>query len=150
LKNRELTSFRREHVGFIFQSYNLLPSLSARDNAQIGAVLQKDPSKRIPVDEIFEKMGLKEVINSNIKNLSGGQQQRVSIARALAKNPQILFADEPTGALDSVTAEKIIELLLDINKKYKTTIVFVTHNTSLKKIATKIINVVDGKVSVEK
>ena len=149
LQNRELTTFRRENVGFIFQSYNLLPSLSARDNAEIGAILQRDPNKRIPVAEIFKKMDLIELIDSNIKNLSGGQQQRVSIARALSKNPRIIFADEPTGALDSVTAEKTINLLLDINKKYKTTIIFVTHNQSLTRIATKVINVKDGKVSVQ-
>ena len=147
LKNSELTSFRRENVGFIFQSYNLLPSLSARDNAKIGAILQKNPEKRIPVEEIFKKMDLLNLIDSNIKNLSGGQQQKVSIARALSKNPHIIFADEPTGALDSVSADKIIELLLEINKKYKTTIILVTHNPSLKSMADRILNVSDGNVS---
>ena len=149
LKNNELTTFRRENVGFIFQSYNLLPSLSAKDNALLGSILQRDPNKRIPIKEIFEKMNLGNMIDSNIKNLSGGQQQRVSIARAIAKNPKILFADEPTGALDSVTSSKIVDLLLYINKKYKTTIVFVTHDESLIRIASKVIVVNDGKVSTK-
>ena len=147
LKNNELTTFRRDNVGFIFQSYNLLPSLSARDNAKIGSILQKNPKKRIPVEEIFRKMDLINLIDSNIKNLSGGQQQKVSIARALSKNPHIIFADEPTGALDSVSASKIIDLLLEINKKYRTTIILVTHNPSLKTMADRILNVSDGNVS---
>ena len=149
LTNSGLTLFRREYIGFIFQSYNLLPSLSAGDNVEIGRNLQRLPQKRMDVNELFEKIGMKDLVNTNIKNLSGGQQQRVSIARALAKNPEIIFADEPTGALDTQSAEKIIDLLLEINKKYKTTIILVTHNPNLTKIANMVINVTDGKVLVK-
>ncbi|XP_023214089.1 uncharacterized protein LOC111616975 [Centruroides sculpturatus] len=128
LKDPEMTQFRRDNVGFVFQSYNLLPDLNARDNVKIGQVLQKDPQKALDVEDLFNDLGIKEVLNQDIRNLSGGQQQRVSVARALSKNPTIIFADEPTGSLDQKTTLKVIRLLASINKKYGTTIIVVTHD----------------------
>lgn len=148
LKSRELTEFRRANVGFIFQSYNLLPSLNAKDNAEIGRSLQLDGNRRMELKDLFDKTNMANEYEKNIKNLSGGQQQRVSIIRALAKNPNIIFADEPTGALDSKTSESVIELLLEINKKYKTTIVIVTHDNSIIDKADKVLKVKDGRIEL--
>lgn len=150
LSNSELTTFRRHNVGFVFQSYNLLSELNAMDNALMGSQLQIDGNKRLDVKELFEKVGLEGSEKKAIGELSGGQAQRVSIVRALAKNPEVIFADEPTGALDSKTSEKVLDLFKDINKKYNTTIVFVTHDEKIAKLADKLIRVEDGKVTIEK
>lgn len=149
LSNKNLTVFRRKNIGFIFQSYNLLNSLNAKDNAKIGAALQKENNKKMDIEEIFNSIGMADKINSNIQDLSGGQQQRVSIARALAKNPNIIFADEPTAALDEETSTKVLKLFNEINKKYGTTIVIVTHDNNIKKIVNKVIEVRNGKASVK-
>lgn len=150
LKNSELTTFRRNNVGFVFQSYNLLAELNAYDNAMMGRQLQMDGNKRLDVNELFERVGLGGHQKKAITELSGGQLQRVSIIRALSKNPDIIFADEPTGALDSKTSEKVLDLFTEINKRYNTTIIFVTHDENVSKLADKIIHVTDGKVKVEK
>jgi len=150
LKNSELTTFRRNNVGFVFQSYNLLSELNAYDNALMGRQLQTDNNKRLDIKELFEKVGLKGFEKKAVGQLSGGQMQRVSIIRALAKNPQIIFADEPTGALDSETSDKVLKLFSDINAKYKTTIIFVTHNIEVAKLADKVIHVKDGVINIEK
>lgn len=149
LKNAELTTFRRNNVGFVFQSYNLLAELNAYDNAMMGRQLQTNGNKRLDVKELFERVGLKGQEKKAITELSGGQMQRVSIVRALAKNPELIFADEPTGALDSKTSEMVLELFDEINNKYKTTIVFVTHDKDVAKLADKVIHVIDGQVKVE-
>lgn len=150
LSNSELTTFRRHNVGFVFQSYNLLSELNAIDNALMGSQLQIDGNKRLDVKELFKKVGLEGSEKKAIGELSGGQAQRVSIVRALAKNPEVIFADEPTGALDSKTSEKVLELFKEINQKYNTTIVFVTHDEKIAKLADKLIRVEDGKVTIEK
>lgn len=150
LKNKELTTFRRNNVGFVFQSYNLLAELNAYDNAVMGRQLQIDGNKRLDVKDLFKRVGLEGHEKKVISELSGGQLQRVSIVRALSKNPDIIFADEPTGALDSKTSEKVLELFSEINKKYKTTIIFVTHDENVTKLANKVIHVNDGKAKVEK
>ncbi|WKX02390.1 ABC transporter ATP-binding protein [Candidatus Mycoplasma mahonii] len=149
LSNTDLTTFRRNYVGFVFQSYNLLSELNARDNVEIGRRLQKDGNLRLDVQELFERVGITDELNSSVGELSGGQLQRVALIRALSKNPSIIFADEPTGALDSKTSDKVMKLFKEINKKYKTTIVLVTHNNQVTKMADKIINVSDGKVTVQ-
>lgn len=149
LTNKELTTFRRNNVGFIFQSYNLLPELNARDNAEIGRVLQIDGNKRGNIEEIFEGINMSGRINSPVNALSGGQAQRVSIARALAKRPQIIFADEPTGALDSETSKQVLDLFKKLNKESKTTIIFVTHDKEISKIADRVLVVKDGVAKFE-
>jgi putative ABC transport system ATP-binding protein len=146
LKDSELTKFRRNNIGFIFQSYNLLPTLNVLENAKIGQVLQADKSKRISLDEIFNDIGMEENKNKRVDEISGGQQQRVSIARAVSKNPKIIFADEPTGALDQNTARKVLKIFLDLNKKYKTTVVLVTHDRDISKLGNKIIHVKNNQI----
>ena len=149
LKNSELTTFRRHNVGFVFQSYNLLSELNVKDNAEIGRQLQISNNKRLDIKELLEKVGLEGYDKKSVNELSGGQSQRVSIIRALSKNPSIIFADEPTGALDSETSKKVLELFKTINEKYKTTIIFVTHDESISKLANKILRVKDGRVTVQ-
>lgn len=144
LTSKELTTFRRNYVGFIFQSYNLLPELNARDNAELGRALQIDGNKRADIAKLFESIGIGTKVKSPIKEMSGGQLQRVSIARALAKKPDIIFADEPTGALDSESTEKVLQLFKDINKTLKTTIVLVTHDRSIASLADRVLVVKDG------
>lgn len=148
LKDHQMTYFRRKNVGFIFQSYNLLSDLNAYDNAKIGQVLQPDKAKVLSIEELFSDMGIKHILKQDIRNLSGGQQQRVAIARALAKNPQLIFADEPTGSLDSESSQKVIELLKQMNSKYRTTIIVVTHDPEWMKVADQVLQVKDGKVIV--
>ena len=149
LKNSELTTFRRNHVGFVFQSYNLLSELNAEDNAQMGRQLQTSNNRRMNISELFTKVGIGGLEKKTIGELSGGQMQRVSIVRALSKNPDIIFADEPTGALDSKSSEMVLDLFKEINKKYKTTIVLVTHDMNVTKLADRVIEVNDGKVKIQ-
>ncbi|CAF0726003.1 unnamed protein product [Didymodactylos carnosus] len=146
LTDSQLTRFRRDNVGFIFQSYNLLPTLNAKENAKIGQQLQTDKSKRLPIEQVFSDIGMDAHVNKRIDEISGGQQQRVSIARAISKNPILLFADEPTGALDENTAKKVLKIFLDLNEKYKTTIILVTHDKDIAKLAHKIIRVRNNKI----
>ena len=142
-----LTTFRRNNIGYVFQQYGLLPNLTVKENIQIGQNLQHNRSRFISIDEILKSIGLESQASKYPNELSGGQQQRVSIARSIAKNPNILFGDEPTGAIDQQTSKNIMNLFVDINKKYKTTIVIVTHNPILAELATMVIYVSDGTVS---
>lgn len=139
----QLTSFRRENLGFVFQQYNLLQNLNVRENIEIGAAVSKNP---LDIDEIINKVGLGEEKNKYPYQLSGGQQQRVSIARSLVKNPNIIFCDEPTGALDEETGKKVLEILCELNNTYKTTIVMITHNTSIALMADRVIRMNSGRV----
>lgn len=145
-KDGQLTKFRRDNIGFIFQSYNLLSDLNAQDNAKMGQVLQSDKSKVISIEKLFNDMDMGHLLKQDIRNLSGGQQQRVAIARALSKNPEIIFADEPTGSLDTLSSKQVVKLLKDINANYGTTIIVVTHDQSYKKIADHVLEVVDGQI----
>lgn len=142
----ELTRFRRNNVGFIFQSYNLLPSLNASDNVEIGRNLQNNASRRLSINDVFQEIGMKDSIKKKVYQLSGGQQQRISIARAISKNPILLIGDEPTGALDQKTSLQVLKLFRDFNKNEKTTIILVTHNTNIAKLADKIIHIFDSKI----
>lgn len=146
LKDSHLTDFRRKSIGFIFQQYNLLPHLTAKENAEVGANLSSKKENGISLNEIFSTIGLEEHVHKFPHQLSGGQQQRVSIARALAKNPSILFCDEPTGALDEVTGRIVLNVLCEINKKFKTTIIIVTHNPNISKIADSVIKIKNGEI----
>lgn len=142
----QLADYRRDNLGFIFQFYNLVPNLTVRENIQVCEYLTDDP---LPMDDLIETLGLTEHQNKFPLQLSGGQQQRCAIARALVKNPKLLLCDEPTGALDSKTSRDILVLLEEINEKYGTTMLIVTHNNSIKNMVHKVIFIKDGLVSKE-
>ena len=146
LKTPKLTQFRRDNIGFVFQSYNLLPSLNVHDNIEVGRSLQTDPSKRVHIKELLEKMDMQGNARKMVYELSGGQQQRVSIARALAKSPSIVIGDEPTGALDTETSVKVFELFQKINKELESTVIIVTHNPAVAKLAHRVIHIKNGKI----
>ncbi len=146
MDNSALTNFRRHYVGIIFQSYNLLQNLTARENIEIGAYLASTDKKTIPIDELMDILEISDLADSYSYQLSGGQQQRFSIARAIAKNPDLLFCDEPTGALDQKMSRKVLKTLLMIQRRYKTTIILITHNEKFSQIADTVIRFKDGKV----
>ncbi|MBS6096965.1 MAG: ABC transporter ATP-binding protein [Streptococcus vestibularis] len=144
LNDNELSIYRQDIVGFVFQFYNLIPSLTALENINIAAQL----TGNVEESEIFlDKVGLSHRKNNFPNQLSGGEMQRVSIARALAKKPKLLLCDEPTGALDSKTGQKIIELLQEASKDKDVAVVMVTHNAEFKKFADKVIYLKDGKIN---
>ncbi len=146
LKGDSLADYRRDNLGFIFQFYNLVPNLTVKENIQVCEYLAKDP---LNMDELLETLGLTEHQNKMPSQLSGGQQQRCAIARALIKNPKLLLCDEPTVALDSNTSRDILVLLEQINEKYGTTMLIVTHNNSIKNMVHKVIFLKDGLVKKE-
>lgn len=146
MKNKTLSEYRRAKLGFIFQFYNLVPNLTVRENIQVCEYLSDNPLR---MEELLDVLGLTEHQNKFPSQLSGGQQQRCAIARALIKNPKLLLCDEPTGALDSNTSRDILSLLEEINEKYKTTMVIVTHNNSIKNMVHKVIYLKDGLVKTE-
>ncbi|AVP63599.1 ABC transporter ATP-binding protein [Clostridium botulinum] len=146
LKSKELSLYRRNYLGFIFQFYNLVPNLTLRENIQVCEYLSKES---LDLDELLEVLGIKEHKNKFPSQLSGGQQQRCAIARALIKNTKLLLCDEPTGALDYKTSKEILILLEEINKKYGTTMLIVTHNTVIKDMVHKVIKIKDGQISNE-
>lgn len=146
LKQSQLSDYRRDNLGFIFQFYNLVPNLTVRENIQICQHIAENP---LDMDELLETLGLTEHQNKFPSQLSGGQQQRTAIARALIKNPKLLLCDEPTGALDSKTSRDILILLEQINAKYGTTMLIVTHNNSIKNMVHKVIIIKDGLVKKE-
>ena len=146
MKNNALSDYRRDNLGFIFQFYNLVPNLTVTENIQVCEYLTKDP---LDMEELLDVLGLTEHRNKFPAQLSGGQQQRCAIARALIKNPKLLLCDEPTGALDSNTSRDILVLLEQINAKYGTTMLIVTHNNSIKNMVHKVIFLKDGVVKDE-
>lgn len=146
LKQNELSDYRRDNLGFIFQFYNLVPNLTVKENIQVCEYLSEHP---LNMDELLETLGLTEHQNKFPSQLSGGQQQRCSIARALIKNPKLLLCDEPTGALDSKTSKDILVLLEQINLRFGTTMLIVTHNNSIKNMVHKVIVIKDGQISRE-
>ena len=141
--DKQLSQYRRKHLGYIFQSYNLVPNLTVRENIEVGAYLSDKP---LPIDELIELLGLEAHKNKRPNQLSGGQQQRTSIGRAIVKNPGLLLCDEPTGALDYNTSKEILKLIEDINNKYGSTIVIVTHNVAISQMAHQVINLHDGRI----
>ncbi|MCR5587900.1 MAG: ABC transporter ATP-binding protein [Lachnospiraceae bacterium] len=146
LKKDELNEYRRANLGFIFQFYNLVPNLTVKENIEVCKYLTDSP---LDMDELLEVLGLTEHSNKFPSQLSGGQQQRTAIARALIKNPKLLLCDEPTGALDSNTSREILKLLEEINEKYGTTMLIVTHNNSIKNMVHRVIYIKDGRISKE-
>lgn len=146
MKPEALSDYRRENLGFIFQFYNLVPNLTVRENIQVCEYLTKNP---LDMEELLATLGLTEHQNKFPSQLSGGQQQRCAIARALIKNPKLLLCDEPTGALDSRTSRDILILLEEINQKYGTTMLIVTHNNSIKNMVHKVILIKDGQIKQE-
>lgn len=144
LNDKELSDYRKDIVGFVFQFYNLVPSLTSLENISIAANLTGSANQ----SELFlEKVGLSHRRNNFPNQLSGGEMQRVSIARALAKKPKLLLCDEPTGALDSKTGQKIIELLQEASKNKDVAVVMVTHNAEFVEYADKVIHLKDGNIS---
>lgn len=144
LSQEKLSDYRRDNLGFIFQFYNLIPNLTIRENIEVCAYLTKNP---LNIDELLNTLGLTQHQNKFPAQLSGGQQQRCAIARALVKNPRLLLCDEPTGALDSKTSRDILILLEQINVKYGTTMLIVTHNTAIKDMVHRVIKIKDGQIS---
>lgn len=144
----ELARLRNQHVGFVFQFHHLLPEFSGLENVMIPGLLQGARKKEVEeqAKELLSRMGLAERWNHRPGELSGGEQQRVAIARALINNPSVILADEPTGNLDSSTAETIFELLREINEKNRQTILVATHNRSMAEKMDRVIAVVDGKI----
>ena len=141
---KELTTYRRYDIGFVFQFYNLVQNLTVVENVELATEICKNP---LNVMETIEAVGLKERKDNFPAQLSGGEQQRVAIARALAKNPKLLLCDEPTGALDYNTGKAVLKLLQDTCRKYKMTVVVITHNLALTPMGDKVIKVKNGKVS---
>ena len=144
LNEHELTKYRRTDIGFVFQFYNLIQNLTALENVELAVQLCKD---HLDPKEILTKVGLKNRLNNFPSELSGGEQQRVAIARSIAKNPKLLLADEPTGALDFKTGKQILKLLEDVCRKEKITVIIITHNSILASMADKVIKINNGTVS---
>ena len=142
--NKLLTEYRKDEIGFVFQFYNLLSDLTVKENVELAVEICKNP---LDIDEILNNLGLKNKKNNFPSQLSGGEQQRVSIARAVAKNPAILLCDEPTGALDYETGIKILKVLTEINKQFRKTIIVITHNSSIGRIADRIIYLKSGEIT---
>ena len=140
---RELTRFRREHVGFVFQFYNLIGSLTALENVELVTDLAEEP---MPAREALALVGLTERIDHFPAQLSGGEQQRVAIARAVAKRPDILLCDEPTGALDYQTGKVVLEVIAKINRELGTTALIITHNAAIAGMADRVLRLADGRM----
>ena len=139
-----LTRYRRDHVGFVFQFYNLVPSLTARENVRLVTEISRRPMRP---EEALELVGLADRMHHFPAQLSGGEQQRVAIARAIAKRPDLLLCDEPTGALDSKTGVVVLEALLRVNAEFDTTTLVITHNVAIRGIAHRVINFANGRIA---
>ncbi len=151
LNAQKLADFRRDKIGFIFQQFNLIPTLSVIENVMLPLLpikMKKDKCYQAAI-EVIEKVGLHIRGKHLPRELSGGEQQRVAIARALINKPKIILADEPTGDLDSKTGEKILDLLMTLNKKEKVTIIYATHNNEIAELTERRITLEDGKIIKE-
>jgi len=151
LSDDKLAKFRNQNVGFIFQFHHLLPEFTAIENVMIPQMINGTSYNQAKVrsEELLNTVGLKERTDHKPAELSGGEQQRVAVARALANHPKIIFADEPTGNLDSVNSEEIHKLILDLRKNFGVTFVIVTHNQNLVNLADHIYEIKDGKIAVK-
>jgi putative ABC transport system ATP-binding protein len=139
-----LTAFRRDHVGFVFQFYNLVPSLTARENVALVTEIARNPMRP---EEALERAGIAHRMDHFPAEMSGGEQQRVAIARAIAKRPEVLLCDEPTGALDSKTGIAVLEALVDVNRELGTATVLITHNAAIRQIAHRVVVIADGRIA---
>lgn len=146
LNERGLTQYRRDHVGFVFQFYNLVPSLTARENVALVTEIARNP---MPPDEALAMVGLTDRRDHFPAQLSGGEQQRVAIARAIAKNPAVMLCDEPTGALDSATGIKVLEALVEVNRRIGATTLVITHNAAIREIGDRVLRFADGRIIEE-
>jgi putative ABC transport system ATP-binding protein len=141
--DRKMTKFRKDNLGFIFQTYNLLEHLNVYENVLVGAKLGRNKKG---IDKILKTLELDRHKKKKMHELSGGEQQRISIARAIAKNPKVMFCDEPTGALDEKTGKKVLESLVEVNEVFKTTMIIVTHNPGIALIGDRVIKMNSGKI----
>lgn len=137
----QLTAYRRNNIGFVFQFYNLIPSLNAYENISLSAEIAQQP---FSVEEMLEKVGLTERAGHFPAQLSGGEQQRIALARAAVKNPDILLCDEPTGALDFATSIQVLKILRDFSEAYEKTVIVITHNNAIAKMADRVFYLKDG------
>lgn len=144
LSEREMTEFRRDHLGFIFQQYNLLQNLTVHDNVQIAADLSRQP---LDIATLLDKVGLAEAGNKYPRQLSGGEQQRVSVVRSLAKNPDVIFCDEPTGALDEMNSKLVLKALQELHREFGKTVVVITHNAGIAQMADMVIRMNSGAIT---
>ncbi len=142
----ELTRYRRDEVGFVFQFYNLVPNLTARENVMVAAEIS---SKPLDVDRVLGMVGLADRVDHFPSQLSGGEQQRVAVARAIAKNPELLLCDELTGALDFETGKRVLRLLVDLQAELGTSVVIITHNHALAQVTRRVIHLRSGRISEE-
>ena len=140
---RELTTYRRLSVGFVFQFYNLIPNLTAKENVELASEIVPQALDAV---EALKAVGLANRINNFPAQLSGGEQQRVAIARAVAKNPQLLLCDEPTGALDYETGKQVLQILQDMSREHGSTVIIVTHNAALAPIGDQVLHIHDGQL----
>lgn len=143
LNAKQLSDYRREELGFVFQFYDLVPDLTVQENIQVCQYLTRSP---LDLGELLQVLGLTEHKNKFPAQLSGGQQQRCAIGRALVKNPGLLLCDEPTGALDYKTSKEILQLMEDVNRTYGCTIVIVTHNAAIARMANRVLRLRDGRI----
>ena len=139
----ELTRYRREHVGFVFQFYNLIPSLTARENVALVTEIARDPMRP---EDALDLVGLSDRMDHFPAQLSGGEQQRVAIARAVAKRPDVMLCDEPTGALDSQTGRIVLRVLEQVNRELGTTTAVITHNAPIASMADRVVRIADGRI----
>lgn len=148
MNENELAAFRRKHIGFVFQSYNLIPTLNAMENITMPLLFKglSSSARKKAGKKMLDHIGLLDRANHKPSEMSGGQQQRVSIARAFINDPEIIFADEPTGNLDTNTAEAMMNLMLKLCRENNKTLILVTHNTELSVYADKIVHIRDGKI----
>lgn len=148
---RELADFRLRHIGFIFQSYNLIPVLTAAENAEFTLMLQKVPKadRRRRIEALFAELGIGGLEDRRPNDLSGGQQQRVAVARAMAANPRVILADEPTANLDSKTSEDLLRLMRRLNQEQGTTFLFSSHDPQVIELARRVIRLKDGRLEAD-
>lgn len=144
VSDKELTKYRAAKIGFVFQFYNLIPNLTVEENIEVVSDISEKPFE---IDYVLKAVGVLDQKGKFPKQLSGGQQQRIAIARALVKNPEILLCDEPTGALDYKSSKEILTLLKEVNKKFKTTVIIITHNNAIAQMANRIIKLKSGKIT---
>ncbi|OOB79251.1 MAG: peptide ABC transporter ATP-binding protein [Epulopiscium sp. Nele67-Bin002] len=144
LSEKEISKFRRQHFGFIFQSFNLLPTLTVAENIKMPVLLDKKKVDKSYYDKIVDMLGIEDRQTHMPHELSGGQQQRVAIARALITKPDVIFADEPTGNLDTKTTNFVMDILSNMIKQFGTTLVMITHNPDIADIANRKLSITDG------
>jgi len=144
LKSSKLTDYRRDYIGFVFQSYNLISNLTVYENVEVVADICKSP---LNIDELLTTLGISHLAKRYPVELSGGQQQRVAIARAFVKNPQLLLCDEPTGALDYKSSLDILKLIKELNEKYNTTILIITHNSPIAGMCNRTLKISGGRIT---